>query len=63
MKVIYKGENDPRAMKEAIVDASKEVMKDKKSVWLEADLAGCDGIKSLMNDDERQHFEGVYGAS
>lgn len=32
MKVIYTGETDPRAMKEAIVDASKKLMTDEKCV-------------------------------
>ena len=30
MKVIYTGENDPRAMKDAITDASKKLMQDEK---------------------------------
>lgn len=53
MNIIYNGQTDPRAMKEAIVDASKELMKDEKCVWLEADLAGCDGVKGLFGDNER----------
>ena len=63
MKVIYTGENDPRAMKEAIIDASKEVMKDKKCVWLEADLAGCDGVKSLFGDSDRYINCGIAEAN
>ena len=53
MKVIYDGNTDKRVMKEAIVDASKKLMKDEKCVWLEADLAGCDGVKALFGDSER----------
>ena len=53
MKVIYTGETDSRVMKDAIVDAAKKIMADENCVWLEADLAGCDGIKGLMDESDR----------
>lgn len=53
MNIIYNGETDPRAMKQGIIDAAKNVMQDEKCVWLEADLAGCDGVKSLFGESER----------
>lgn len=32
MNIIYNGETDPRAMKEGIIDAAKNVMQDEKCV-------------------------------
>ena len=63
MNIIYNGETDKRVMKDAITDASKEIMKDEKCVWLEADLAGCDGVKGLFGDSERYINCGIAEAN
>lgn len=54
MKIIYNGQADSRALKDGIVLSAKKIMEqDQKVAWLEADLAGCDGIKANFPDSER----------
>ena len=54
MSVIYTGEKDTRLMKDAIVKtADKVIAQDKNCVWLEADLAGCDGVRSIFDHSDR----------
>lgn len=54
MKNIYTGEKDSRLMKDAIVaSADKLISENKDVVWLEADLAGCDGVRSIFDKSER----------
>lgn len=54
MNIIYNGVVDSRAMKEGIADSAKKIMnEDEKVAWLEADLAGCDGVKAHFNDSDR----------
>lgn len=54
MAIVYNGETDSRPLKNAIVDAADKVMtEDEKCVWLEADLAGCDGVKGLFDKSNR----------
>lgn len=53
MNIIYNGQQDARPLKQAIIDGAKTVMQDENCAWLEADLAGCDGVKSLFKESNR----------
>lgn len=64
MNIIYNGQKDQRAMRDAIVDAAdKLILQDDRCVWLEADLAGCDGVKKLFPKSNRYINCGIAEAN